>query len=226
DLQKALKGLVVMSEALESMSNSLARNAVPSMWSSRAYPSLKPLAAWVKDLCMRVQFMQQWADGGIPKVFWISGFYFPQAFLTGALQNYARKHVIAIDTVSYAFEALQLPPQKKPDDGCCVSGLFLEGARWNGADMALEESRPKELHTVSWDPSSGKCLLHLAPLHSINGEPRPSGPCDSFNVVSPTSARPSARPALVTGPPVQDSLAPPLIFRARHMTRPSLFQLA
>ncbi|CAF4763844.1 unnamed protein product [Pieris macdunnoughi] len=147
DLLKALKGLVVMSEALESMSGSLALNSVPSMWSSKAYPSLKPLAAWVKDLVLRVQFMQQWADGGIPKVFWISGFYFPQAFLTGALQNYARKHVIAIDTVAYAFEPLPGPPAKKPDDGCCVRGLFLEGARWNMGDMSLEESRPKELHT-------------------------------------------------------------------------------
>ncbi|XP_060806154.1 dynein axonemal heavy chain 1-like [Amyelois transitella] len=147
DLLKALKGLVVMSEALESMANSLARNAVPLMWSSKAYPSLKPLAAWVKDLCLRVQFMQQWADGGIPKVFWISGFYFPQAFLTGALQNYARKHVIAIDTVAYAFEALPGVPAKRPDDGCCVRGLYLEGARWNVGDMSLEESRAKELHT-------------------------------------------------------------------------------
>ncbi|CAK1542459.1 unnamed protein product [Leptosia nina] len=147
DLLKALKGLVVMSEALESMAGSLARNSVPAMWSSKAYPSLKPLAAWVKDLVLRVQFMQQWADGGIPKVFWISGFYFPQAFLTGALQNYARKHVIAIDTVSYAFEPLAGPPAKKPDDGCCVRGLFLEGARWNMGDMSLEESKPKELHT-------------------------------------------------------------------------------
>ncbi|KAL0879698.1 hypothetical protein ABMA27_003413, partial [Loxostege sticticalis] len=147
DLLKALKGLVVMSEALESMAGSLARNAVPLMWSSKAYPSLKPLAAWVKDLILRVQFMQLWADTGIPKVFWISGFYFPQAFLTGALQNYARKHVIAIDTISYAFEALPAAPAKRPDDGCCVRGLYLEGARWNSGDMSLEESRPKELHT-------------------------------------------------------------------------------
>ncbi|XP_073954501.1 dynein axonemal heavy chain 1-like isoform X1 [Choristoneura fumiferana] len=147
DLLKALKGLVVMSEALESMSGSLSRNTVPVMWSSKAYPSLKPLAAWVKDLCLRVKFMQEWADTGIPKVFWISGFYFPQAFLTGALQNYARKHVIAIDTVGYGFEALAGAPAKKPDDGCCVRGLYLEGARWNMGDMSLEESRPKELYT-------------------------------------------------------------------------------
>ncbi|CAB3241783.1 unnamed protein product [Arctia plantaginis] len=146
DLLKALKGLVVLSEALENMGDSLSKNAVPVMWSSKAYPSLKPLASWTKDLTLRVNFMQEWANTGIPKVFWISGFYFPQAFLTGALQNYARKHVIAIDTVAYAFEELTNAPSKKPEDGCCVRGLFLEGARFNLSDMSLEESRPKELY--------------------------------------------------------------------------------
>lgn len=43
DLLKALKGLVVMSEALEKMSLSLFSNIVPSLWASKAYPSLKPL---------------------------------------------------------------------------------------------------------------------------------------------------------------------------------------
>lgn len=43
DLLKALKGLVVMSEALEKMARSLYSNLVPDMWASKAYPSLKPL---------------------------------------------------------------------------------------------------------------------------------------------------------------------------------------
>ncbi|XP_050309012.1 histone H2A, sperm-like [Anthonomus grandis grandis] len=43
DLLKALKGLVVMSEALENLSLSLFTNKVPEMWASKAYPSLKPL---------------------------------------------------------------------------------------------------------------------------------------------------------------------------------------
>lgn len=68
DLLKALKGLVVMSQELEEMSNSLFNNQVPNLWAKSAYPSLKPLAAWVTDLVARVKFIQDWIDVGIPKV--------------------------------------------------------------------------------------------------------------------------------------------------------------
>ncbi|XP_046687492.1 LOW QUALITY PROTEIN: dynein axonemal heavy chain 1-like [Homalodisca vitripennis] len=106
DLLKALEGLVVMSDALEKMSNSLFTNAVPAQWASKAYPSLKPLGSWVVDLQQRIHFIQDWIDNGIPPCFWISGFYFPQAFLTGCLQNYARKYVVAIDSINYGFEVI------------------------------------------------------------------------------------------------------------------------
>lgn len=106
DVLKALKGLVVMSEDLEKLANSLFNNQVPDMWTAKAYPSLKPLAAWTLDLLARVEFVQGWINVGIPPAFWISGFYFPQAFLTGTLQNYARKHVVSIDTLSFDFEVL------------------------------------------------------------------------------------------------------------------------
>lgn len=62
------------------------------------------IGAWVEDLKQRIQFIKKWQNEGIPTSFWISGFYFPQAFLTGILQNYARKHGISIDTISFAFE--------------------------------------------------------------------------------------------------------------------------
>ena len=72
--------------------------------SLQAYPSLKPLAAWVTDLVTRILFINEWIDNGIPSVFWISGFFFPQPFLTGTLQNFARKAVISIDTITFDFK--------------------------------------------------------------------------------------------------------------------------
>jgi dynein heavy chain len=78
DLLKALKGLVVMSESLESLSSSLFNNQIPTMWAGKAYPSLKPLAAWLVDLEKRLHFVNFWIQQSTPVVFWISGFFFPQ----------------------------------------------------------------------------------------------------------------------------------------------------
>lgn len=96
---RALKGLVVMSPDLEDVSSAVFDNRVPALWEAKAYPSLKPLSSWVSDLLERLAFVQRWIDGGVPAVYWISGFFFPQAFLTGTLQNFARRHSFPIDTV-------------------------------------------------------------------------------------------------------------------------------
>ncbi|XP_032177365.1 dynein heavy chain 1, axonemal isoform X1 [Mustela erminea] len=162
DLLKALKGLVVMSSQLELMATSLYNNTVPELWKAKAYPSLKPLSSWVMDLMQRLDFLQAWIQGGIPAVFWISGFFFPQAFLTGTLQNFARKSVISIDTISFDFQVLQQSVselKKRPSEGCYIHGLFLEGARWDPVAFQLAESRPKELYTEM-------AVIWLLPTHN------------------------------------------------------------
>lgn len=103
DVRKALKGLVVMSSELDALATSLYNNQVPAMWEAKAYPSMKPLVLWQEDLLKRCHFIQDWIDTGMPLTFWISGFFFPQAFLTGTMQNYARKLQIGIDTVELDF---------------------------------------------------------------------------------------------------------------------------
>jgi len=101
-VQQALVGEVVMSEELEKMATSIYDNQVPGMWADKGFLSLKPLASWITDCNDRISFLTDWYQNGTPNVYWISGFFFPQAFLTGTLQNYARKHVLAIDTISFA----------------------------------------------------------------------------------------------------------------------------
>lgn len=151
NVQKAVKGEVVMSEDLDKMATSLFNNQVPLKWAGVGFLSLKPLASWVQDLNDRINFMKKWIEGGTPIVFWISGLFFPQAFFTGCLQNYARKHVIAIDEldldVKFYDEVSPHDVTEKPEDGVYAHGLYLEGARWNNTTHMLDDSKPKQLYT-------------------------------------------------------------------------------
>lgn len=65
------------------------------------------------------------------------------------LQNYARKHIYPIDTVSFGFEVMDSLGTSgrastggpdgitAPEDGCYVRGLYVEGARWDSQTHLL-----------------------------------------------------------------------------------------
>ena len=150
DVQKALRGEVVMSSDLEVVAKAIYLTQVPTTWQFPIGPlSLKPLVSWIEDIIDRYNFLQKWVENGKPDAFWFSGFFFPQAFITGCLQNYARKYNIAIDRLSFEIKIIDdIKPQdiaEPPEDGAYVYGMFLEGARWDPRKKALSSPLPKEL---------------------------------------------------------------------------------
>ena len=108
-LKQGIQGFVVMSSELEAMHTSLKDHQVPRMWADVAYPSLKPLASWVKDLAQRVAFFRAWLTRGQPRLFHLSSFFFPQGFLTAVLQRHARCYKLPINTLEFTFHFKFVP---------------------------------------------------------------------------------------------------------------------
>ncbi|XP_025190774.1 dynein heavy chain 7, axonemal [Melanaphis sacchari] len=149
DLIKAIKGSIVMTPELETMALSLSTGKLPVFWLKFSYPSLKSLGGYITDFIERLNFLQIWYDEGIPDKVWLSGFFFTQAFLTGVLQNFARRYAVPIYQLCFDFQVQHSDTVNELTvDGVYCYGLFIDGARWDMSKMVLEEQLPKVLTNV------------------------------------------------------------------------------
>ncbi|XP_054256854.1 dynein axonemal heavy chain 3 [Macrosteles quadrilineatus] len=168
---KAVKGAIVMSKDLEEVYTSMVVGRVPAVWVSKSYPSLKPLGSYISDFLTRMQFLQKWIDYGPPNVFWLSGFFFTQSFLTGVLQNFARREKIPIDQMCFQFTVThyETDAPREPEFGVYCRGLFIEGARWNRNTKLIDESYNKILYDtlpIIWFKPGEKAKLVEEPTYN------------------------------------------------------------
>lgn len=171
DIRKAVKGEVVMSLDLERLANSLYDGQVPELWASVSYPSLKPLGSWTNDLLRRLKMFADWLMNGPPGCYWFSGFFFTQSFLTGTLQNFARATRIPIDQLGWDFQVMpdvSADTKERPEYGCYIHGLFLEGARWDSKAGVLADPIKGRLY-------SDMPVIWLKPCKLGEAAPAPDG---------------------------------------------------
>ncbi|XP_028924872.1 dynein heavy chain 7, axonemal isoform X6 [Ornithorhynchus anatinus] len=79
-------------------------------------------------------------------VFWLSGFFFTQAFLTGPSRTRPQVHHPHRPARLRLRGAGRQGVQAGAEDGVYIHGLFLDGARWDRKTHKLGESHPKILY--------------------------------------------------------------------------------
>ncbi|KAJ8964948.1 hypothetical protein NQ314_004503 [Rhamnusium bicolor] len=189
DLQKGIKGLVVMSTELEEIFTCIYEGRVPSAWLN-AYPSLKLLGSWARDLSARVDHFTVWSETTHPPLFfWLAAYTFPTGFLTAVLQTCARAFEVPIDSLSWEFTVLTIDEnqiQIPPENGVYVKSTFLEGAGWDKKNAVLIEPQPMQL--VCSMP-----LIHFKPVEQLKKKTKGvySCPCYYFPVRTGAANRPA-----------------------------------
>lgn len=101
--------------------------------------------------------LQQSLKNRKPRSYWLSGFFFPQGFLTAVLQNSARQKNVPVDSLSFTHHVQPVDESSSnwskvadktkllfegpapPDEGVLVYGLYLDGASWDPVSHTLQE---------------------------------------------------------------------------------------
>ncbi|XP_053918562.1 dynein axonemal heavy chain 8 isoform X2 [Cuculus canorus] len=148
DLKLAIEGTIVMSENLKDVFDNIYDARIPEVWKRVSWDS-STLGFWFTELLERNNQFSTWIYKGRPNVFWITGFFNPQGFLTAMKQEATQAHKgWTLDTVKVDNEVLRQNKEEitaPPSEGVYIYGLYLEGAGWDRRHSKLIESTPKIL---------------------------------------------------------------------------------
>uniref|UniRef100_A0A8W4FHE8 Dynein axonemal heavy chain 8 n=1 Tax=Sus scrofa TaxID=9823 RepID=A0A8W4FHE8_PIG len=123
DLKLAIEGTIIMSENLRDALDNMYDARIPQIWKRVSWDS-STLGFWFTELLERNAQFSTWIFEGRPNVFWMTGFFNPQGFLTAMRQEVTRAH-----------------------KGVYIYGLYMDGAAWDRRNGKLTESTPKVLFT-------------------------------------------------------------------------------
>lgn len=149
NLARALRGEIGMSSELDDLSFSLSNGFLPESWRRLSPQTEKPLSAWMTFFIRRDQQYRKWRDEGEARVMWLSGLHIPESFLTAIVQQTCRDNGWALDrstlyTKVTKFRHLE-EVKKNPKRGKYITGLYLEGAKWDPKANCIKIQDPKEL---------------------------------------------------------------------------------
>lgn len=149
NLLRALSGKIGMNAELDELAVSLYNSFLPTSWAKLAPSTEKKLGSWINHFMRRRNQYVQWYNNGEPDVMWLSGLHIPESYLTALVQAACRAKGWALDkSTLFTSVTTETNPDnisRKPEFGCYVTGLYLEGIAWDIQRNSLRAQHPKEL---------------------------------------------------------------------------------
>ena len=149
DLQRALKGELGMSAELDSIGQALLNGTLPPSWTKLTPQTRKGLANWIAFWMRRQDQFSSWVEDGEPKVMWLSGLKIPETFLAAVVQTTCRRKKWPLDKSTLFTKVTKFVKAdevtERLEDGCYISGLYIEGAAWDRNQSCLVKQPPKVL---------------------------------------------------------------------------------
>ena len=152
DLQKALVGEIGMSDALDELGAEVFNGFLPSIFRRLAPDTQMKLGSWMSHFTRRLDQYNDWIDNGEPAVMWMSGLGIPESYLTALIQTCCRRRNWSLDRSTMFTQVTDIVDayneiSEKPEDGCYVTGLWLEGGAWDLENNMIRYQDPKVLVT-------------------------------------------------------------------------------
>ena len=150
-LRMGFDGKLTMSESMEKLETELSLDRVPSAWIKIAWPSLRALGAWKINLVGRIAQLNEWvgAPMDVPKCTWLGGLVNPQSFLTAVRQQTAQRNQQELDRLTIATDVTKRMGEEidsASKDGAYITGLFMQGARFDLQAGIVDKCRPREMY--------------------------------------------------------------------------------
>ena len=151
DVLRALAGEIGFSAPLEALASSLFNGQLPAMWTRMNPDTEKMLGTWMTWFLRRYEQYRNWVEFGEPTVMWLAGLHIPETYIAALVQTACRQRGWPLDksTLYTKVTAFVRPDEivDRPQFGCYVSGLYLEGAAWDVERSELKRQDPKVLVT-------------------------------------------------------------------------------
>ena len=118
---------------------------IKGSWRKLAPQTEKKLGSWMEHFQKRLIQYEDWVKKGEPICIWLSGLHIPASYITALVQTSCRRKKWALDKSTLYTVVTKIKNvnevKKKPEDGCLMYGLYLEGAQWDFENNCLKRQK-------------------------------------------------------------------------------------